>query len=55
MLEAFPIVPLDDIVDGQPVLALDELDLAPDWGVGTTTSPGGRIPMLLAESPTGLK
>jgi len=41
--ERFPIVPLDDIVDGQAVLALDELDLAPDWGDGTTTSPSDRI------------
>jgi len=41
--ERFPIVPLDDIVDEQAVLALDELDLAPDWGDGTTTSPSDRI------------
>jgi NADH-quinone oxidoreductase subunit F len=41
--DAFPIVALDDIVDGRPVLALDELDLAPDWGDGTTDSPSDRI------------
>jgi NADH:ubiquinone oxidoreductase subunit F (NADH-binding) len=32
--EEFPIVPLLDIVDGEAVLALDELDLNPDWGTG---------------------
>lgn len=32
--EPFPIVPLLDIVDDQAVLALDELDVTPDWGVG---------------------
>jgi NADH-quinone oxidoreductase subunit F len=41
--EPFPIVPLDDIVHGQAVLALDELDLAPDWVDGTTESPSDRI------------
>jgi hypothetical protein len=41
--DPFPIVPLDDIVDGQAVLAVDELDLAPDWGDGTTDSPSDRI------------
>jgi NADH-quinone oxidoreductase subunit F len=41
--EPFPIVALDDIVDGQAVLAVDELDLAPDWGDGTTDSPSDRI------------
>jgi NADH-quinone oxidoreductase subunit F len=41
--DPFPIVTLDDIVDGQPVLALDELDLAPDWGDGTNDSPSDRI------------
>ena len=41
--EPFPIVPLDDIVDGEAVLALDELDLAPDWGDGTTDNPSDRI------------
>ncbi len=30
----YPIVPLLDIVDGAAVLALDELDLNPDWGIG---------------------
>ena len=41
--EPFPIVPLDDIVDGRAVLAIDELDLAPDWGDGTTDSPSDRV------------
>ena len=41
--EPFPIVPLDDIVDDEAVLALDELDLAPDWGDGSTPSPSDRI------------
>jgi NADH:ubiquinone oxidoreductase subunit F (NADH-binding) len=41
--DPFPIVPLDDIVDGQAVLAVDELDLAPDWCDGTTDSPSDRI------------
>ena len=32
--EPFPIVPLLDIVDDQAVLALDDLEVAPDWGTG---------------------
>ena len=40
---SFPIVPLLDIVDGEAVLALDELDLAPDWGDGTAIDPSDRI------------
>jgi NADH:ubiquinone oxidoreductase subunit F (NADH-binding) len=40
---SFPIVPLLDIVDGEAVLALDELDLAPDWGDGTAATPSDRI------------
>ena len=41
--EPFPIVPLDDIVEDEAVLALDELDLAPDWGDGSTPSPSDRL------------
>jgi NADH:ubiquinone oxidoreductase subunit F (NADH-binding) len=43
--EPFPVVPLLDIVDGQAVLALDELDVAPDWNVGEDSgaSPAERI------------
>ena len=41
--EPFPIVALDDIVDGEAVLALDELDLAPDWADGSAESPSDRI------------
>ncbi len=40
---SFPIVPLLDIVDGEAVLALDELELEPDWGDGTATNPSDRI------------
>ena len=40
---SFPIVPLLDIVDGEAVLALDELDLAPDWGDGTAIDASDRI------------
>jgi len=40
---SFPIVPLLDIVDGEAVLALDELDVAPDWGEGTGATPSDRI------------
>ena len=40
---SYPIVPLLDIVDGDAVLALDELDLAPDWGDGTAATPSDRI------------
>jgi NADH:ubiquinone oxidoreductase subunit F (NADH-binding) len=40
---SFPIVPLLDIVDGEAVLALDELDLEPDWGAGTAATPSDRI------------
>ena len=43
--EAFPIVPLLDIVDDQAVLALDELDVSPDWQVGADSgaTPAERI------------
>ena len=41
--EPFPIVPLDDIVEDEAVLALDELDLAADWGDGSTPSPSDRL------------
>ncbi len=40
---SFPIVPLVDIVEGEAVLALDELDLPADWGDGSTTNPSDRI------------
>jgi len=39
----FPIVPLLDIVDGEAVLALDELDVAPDWGDDSGAAPADRI------------
>lgn len=43
--EPFPIVPLLDIVQGKAVLALDELDVAPDWGTGADSgaAPAARI------------
>ena len=43
--DIFPIVPLVDIVDDEPVLALDELELNPDWGVGedSGTAPAARV------------
>jgi NADH:ubiquinone oxidoreductase subunit F (NADH-binding) len=43
--EEFPIVPLLDIVDGEAVLALDELELNPDWGTGgdSGTAPADRL------------
>jgi NADH-quinone oxidoreductase subunit F len=40
---SYPIVPLLDIVDDQPVLDLDNLDLEPDWGEGTGATPSDRI------------
>ncbi len=49
--EPFPIVPLLDIVDGQAVLALDELDVHPDWGIGADSgaAPAARIDVRAAE------
>lgn len=41
--EPFPIVPLVDIVDGQAVLALDELEVTPDWGTGTGAAPAASV------------
>jgi hypothetical protein len=41
--EPFPIAPLLDIVEGEPVLALDQLDLAPDWGAGTDAAPAESV------------
>jgi len=41
--EPFPVVPLVDIVDDEPVLALDELAVLPDWGAGEADSPSDRI------------
>lgn len=43
--EPFPIVPMLDIVDDQAVLALDELDVSPDWQVGAYSgaTPAERI------------
>ncbi len=40
---SFPIVPILDIVDGEAILAFDELELAPDWGDGSAASPADRI------------
>ena len=40
---AYPIVPLLDIVDGEPVLAYDDLEVQPDWGEGDTVAPSDRI------------
>ena len=40
---SYPIVPLHDIVNGQPVLELDNLDLEPDWADGSGASPSDRI------------
>jgi NADH-quinone oxidoreductase subunit F len=41
--EVFPIVPMLDIVDDQAVLALDELDVPPDWGTGTGAAPAASV------------
>jgi NADH-quinone oxidoreductase subunit F len=41
--EPFPVVPLVDIVDDKPLLALDELAVQPDWGGGEADSPSDRI------------
>jgi NADH-quinone oxidoreductase subunit F len=43
--DPYPIVPLLDIVDDQAVLALDELDIAPDWqlGDGSGAAPAARV------------
>jgi NADH:ubiquinone oxidoreductase subunit F (NADH-binding) len=44
--EPFPIVPIREIVDDQAVLALDELDVEPDWTLGDHDSgaaPAERI------------
>ncbi len=40
---SFPIVPLLDIIDGEAVLKLDELDVAADWGDGSEATPSDRI------------
>jgi NADH-quinone oxidoreductase subunit F len=40
---SYPIVPLLDIVDGQPVLADDDLGVLPDWAEGETVAPADRI------------
>jgi NADH:ubiquinone oxidoreductase subunit F (NADH-binding) len=43
--EPFPVVPLLDIVDDQAVLALDELEVEPDWTVGhdSGAAPAERV------------
>lgn len=43
--DPFPIVPLVDIVGGQAVLAHDQLDVAPDWSLGTDSgsAPADRV------------
>ena len=43
--DPFPIVPLADIVDGQAVLADEELEVAPDWSVGADSgaAPADRL------------
>jgi hypothetical protein len=40
---SYPIVPLLDIVDGEAVLDLDQLDVPPDWVSGTTAAPAEKI------------
>ena len=40
---SYPIVPLHDIVNDQPVLELDNLDLEADWADGSGASPADRI------------
>jgi NADH:ubiquinone oxidoreductase subunit F (NADH-binding) len=40
---SYPIVPLLDIVNGQAVLELDNLDLEADWAEGSGVSPSDRI------------
>jgi NADH:ubiquinone oxidoreductase subunit F (NADH-binding) len=40
---SFPIVPLLDIVDGEAVLDLDQLDFPYDWEGGTAALPADRI------------
>ena len=43
--DVFPIVPLEDIVDGEAVLDLAQLDLAPDWTTGPDSgmAPADRL------------
>ncbi|HJR25539.1 MAG TPA: NADH-ubiquinone oxidoreductase-F iron-sulfur binding region domain-containing protein [Acidimicrobiales bacterium] len=47
--EPFPIVPLHDIVDGQAVLALEQLEVSADWQVGADSgaSPAERLDVRL--------
>jgi NADH:ubiquinone oxidoreductase subunit F (NADH-binding) len=40
---SFPIVPLVDIVDGEAVLDLDQLDFPADWEGGTAALPADKI------------
>jgi NADH:ubiquinone oxidoreductase subunit F (NADH-binding) len=40
---SYPIVPLLDIVDGEAVLDLGDLEVQPDWADGETTSPSDRV------------
>jgi NADH-quinone oxidoreductase subunit F len=49
---SFPIVPLLDIVDGEPVLARDDLDLQPDWAAGSGATPSDRIDVRKGDAPT---
>lgn len=41
--DPFPVAPMLDIVDDEAVLALDQLDLSPDWGAGTDAAPAESV------------
>jgi hypothetical protein len=50
----FAIVPLLDIVDGEAVLALDELQVNADWGVGpdSGTAPAAKLDVRASSDAT---
>jgi hypothetical protein len=50
-VDPYPIVPLLDIVDDQPVLAHDEIDVRPDWGEGSANAPAERIDVRKGDRP----
>lgn len=52
--EPFPVVPLRDIVDGQAVLDLGQLDVGPDWGTGADSgsAPADRLDVRARQNGT---
>jgi NADH-quinone oxidoreductase subunit F len=49
---SYPIVPLLDIVDGEAVLAREDLEVEPDWAAGATQAPADRIDVRRQDDPT---